>query len=111
MVFSQEDKGVIKNDFLEKNWSVYRTCKEHLTKKWNKVSIQRLLKRFHKHGSMDRRPGSGRPQMAMMEESQAMIEGIKWHNDKGIKMNSKLYEKHLEKELIPDIKRIMNGND
>ena len=32
-------------------------------------------------------------------------------NDKGIKMNSKLYKKHLEKELIPDIEQIMNRND
>ena len=32
-------------------------------------------------------------------------------NDKDIKMNSKLYKKHLEKELIPDIERIMNKND
>ena len=74
MVFSQEDKAVIKNDFLEKNWSAYQICKEHLTKKWNKVSIQRLLKRFHEHGSMDRRPGSGRPRTAMTEENEAMIE-------------------------------------
>ena len=33
MIFSQEDKAVIKNDFLEKNWSAYRICKEHPTKK------------------------------------------------------------------------------
>ena len=32
-------------------------------------------------------------------------------NDKGIKMNSKLSKKHLEKELTPDIERIMNKND
>ena len=73
MVFSQEDKAVIKNDFLEKNWSAYQICKEHPTKKWNKVSVQRLLKRFHEYGSMDRRPGSGRPGMAMTEENKVMI--------------------------------------
>ena len=32
-------------------------------------------------------------------------------NEKGIKMKSKLYKKHVEKELIPDIKRIINRND
>ena len=38
MVFSQEDKAVIKNDFLEKNWSAYHTKmnsklhKKHLEK-------------------------------------------------------------------------------
>ena len=76
MVFSQEDKAVIKNNFLEKNWSVYRIYKEHPTKKWNKVSVQRLLKRFHEHGSMDKRPRSGRPRTAMMEENEAMIEDL-----------------------------------
>ena len=73
MVFSQVDKAVIKNDFLEENWSAYRICEEHPTKKWNKVSVQRLLKRFHEHGSMDRRLGSGRPRTAMTEENEAMI--------------------------------------
>ena len=32
-------------------------------------------------------------------------------NDKDIKMNSKLYKKHLEKELIPEIEQTMNRND
>ena len=76
MVFSQENKAVIKNNFLEKNWSAYRICKEHPTEKWNKVSVQRLLKHFHEHGSMDRRSGSGRPQMAMTEENKATIEDL-----------------------------------
>ena len=46
MVFSSEEKAVIKNDFTEKEWSAFRTCKEHPTKKWNKISVQRLLNRF-----------------------------------------------------------------
>ena len=32
-------------------------------------------------------------------------------NEKGIKMNSELYKKHLKKELMPDKERIMNRND
>ena len=32
-------------------------------------------------------------------------------NDKGLKVNSKTYKKHLEKELIPDIERIMKRTD
>ena len=76
MVFSQEDKAVIRYNFLEKSWSVYQICKEHPTKKWNKVSLQILLKCFHEHGSMDRRPGSERPQTAMTEENKAMTEDL-----------------------------------
>ena len=32
-------------------------------------------------------------------------------NDKGLKVDSKTYKKKLEKELIPDIKRIMKRRD
>ena len=96
VVFSQEDKAVTKNDFLEKNWSVYWICKEHSTKKWNKVSIQRPLKHFYEHGSMDRRPGSGRPQTAMTEESEAMIEDLICSREEkpGIHMSPREIEKH-----------------
>ena len=61
MVFSSEDKAMIKNDFVEKGWSLSRICQKHSSKNWNRVSVHRLLKRFEKDGSMDRRPGSGRP--------------------------------------------------
>lgn len=36
--------------------------KDHLTKNWNKVSVQRLLNGFKKHSSMDRRHGLGIPE-------------------------------------------------
>jgi len=42
MVFSGDEKAVIKNDYLEKQWSAYRICKEHPTKKWHKTSVQNL---------------------------------------------------------------------
>ena len=50
MVFTDEDKAVIKNDYLEKEWKARRICKEHPTKKWNFASVHRLLKRFEEHG-------------------------------------------------------------
>ena len=31
-------------------------------------------------------------------------------NDKGLKVNSKTYKKNLEKELLPEVNRIMNNN-
>ena len=31
-------------------------------------------------------------------------------NDKGLKVNSKTYKKHLEKERLPEVNRIMNNN-
>ena len=59
LVFSSEDKAIIKNDFVEKGWSSYRICQEHPSKNWNRVSAHRLLKRFEKGASMDRRPRAG----------------------------------------------------
>ena len=76
MVFSDEDKAVIKNDFMEKNWSVYRICKEHPTKNWNQVSVRRLLKRFQCYGTMDRRSGSGRPRTVTTEENEMIVEEL-----------------------------------
>ena len=54
----------------------FRICKEHPTKKWNKVSVQRLLKRFQEHGSMDRRPGSGRPRTSTTAENEQIVEEL-----------------------------------
>jgi len=38
MVFSNDDKAVIKNDFVEKGWSAYRICKEQ--KQRNSIKVQ-----------------------------------------------------------------------
>ena len=76
MVFSLEDKAVIKNDFVEKGWSAYKICKEHPNKNWNTVSVFRLLKRFKEDDSMDRRPGSGRRRTVTTEENEELIESL-----------------------------------
>ena len=76
MVFSNEEKTIIKNDFNKKQWSAYRICKEHPTKNWNKVSVQRLLNRFKENGSMDRKPGSGRPRTATTAENEEIVEDL-----------------------------------
>ena len=73
MVFPSEEKAVIKNDFIEKEWSAYGVCKEHPTRNWNKVFVQRLLNCFEKHGTIHRGPGSGRPRTATSEENEEMI--------------------------------------
>ena len=62
MAFSSDEKAVIKNDFIEKEWSAYHIYKEHPPKDWNQVSVQRLLNGFKKYGSMDRRHGLGVPE-------------------------------------------------
>lgn len=50
MVFSSEDKAIIKNDYEEESWTAYRICKEHKSKEWVMRSVQCLLKRLRKVG-------------------------------------------------------------
>ena len=73
MAFSSEDKALIKNDFVEKGWSSYRIYQEHPSKHWNRVSVRRLLKQLEKYGSMNGRPGSGRPVTATTEENEEPV--------------------------------------
>ena len=96
MVFSNEEKAVIKNDFNEKQWSAYRICKEHPTKNWNKVSVQRLLNRFKENGSMDRRSGSGRPRTATTAENEEIVEDLICSQEEspGSHMSPREIEKH-----------------
>ena len=76
MVFSNGEKAVIKNDFLEIEWNAYKICKEHPTKSWNRVSVYILLKRFQEDNSMDRRAGSGRQRTITTEEKENLIENL-----------------------------------
>ena len=76
MVFSEEDKAVIKNDFEEKNWSAYQIWKNHTSKKWDYSSVKRLIKKIKETGSTDRRPGSGRPTTICTEENMNLIEEL-----------------------------------
>ena len=76
MVFSDDDKAVIKNDYVEKGWLAYRICKEHPAKKWYKGSVQRLINQFKENGTMKRRPGSGRPRYAITPEREEIAEQL-----------------------------------
>ena len=76
MVFSSKDKAIIKNDYEEKSWTVYRICKEHESKKWVLSSVQHLLKRFKEDGSMKRRTGSGRPITVTTDENAELVEEL-----------------------------------
>ena len=121
MVFSNEEKAVIKNDFNEKQWSAYRICKEHPTKNWNKVSVQRLLNRFKENGSMDRKSGSGRPRTATTAENEEIVEDLICSQEEspGSHMSPREIEKHTGisrssmRRMVKrkDIERIMKRRD
>ena len=46
-----------------------RTSKQN----WNRVSVHQLLKRFEKDGSMERRPGSSRPDTVTIEKNEELV--------------------------------------
>ena len=69
MVLSFEDKIIIQNDLEEKEWTAYKIWKEHPTKNWSISSVQRLVNKIKETGSIERRPGSGRPITATTEEN------------------------------------------
>lgn len=96
MVFSDEEKAVIKNDFLEKGWNANRICTEHPTTKWNRVSVYRLLKRFQANESMKRRPGSGRPVSITTVENEDLVEDLicSQEDNPGSHLSPREIEKH-----------------
>jgi len=61
MVFTTEDKILIKNLVLLKNYSSRRLIKEFPNKGWKKNGLDKLLRKIRATDSVDRKPGSGRP--------------------------------------------------
>jgi len=60
MVFSNEDKILIKSLYL-KGYTANRLTDKFPEKSWTKHGANKLLKQLRDTGTVDRRPGSGRP--------------------------------------------------
>lgn len=69
MVFTTEDKILIKNLVLLKEYSSRRLIKEFPSKNWNKNGLDNLLRKIRATNSVDRKPGSGRPRSTRTEEN------------------------------------------
>lgn len=76
MVFTNEDKIVIKNDIEEYGLNAYEIWRNHEKKNWDRVSVRRLVKRYLETGTMDRKKGSGRPVSATNEENTDVVEEL-----------------------------------
>ena len=61
---SQEDAILIKTLYLSKQYGAQRLMSELPDKGWKLGSIDSLLKRIRKTGTIVRQPGSGRPRSA-----------------------------------------------
>ena len=70
MVFSEEDKILIKNLYVYKGYSAGQLISEFPEKGWKLKSLNYLLKKLCKTDSTDRKPGSGRPRTEGMRSSQ-----------------------------------------
>ena len=68
MVFSDEDKILIKSLYL-KRYIAKRFTDEFPEKGWTKHDVNKLLKKLWDTGTVDRRPGSCRPRSARTEEN------------------------------------------
>lgn len=69
MVFSRDDKALIRTCFEEKGWRGQQICKEFPRKKWSRSSVNYVISNIERRGTIDRKPGSGRPKTAAIEEN------------------------------------------
>jgi len=69
MVFSEEDKILIKNLYVYKGYSARQLLGEFPEKGWKLRSINYLLKKLCETDSTNRKPGSGRQRIEGMHSS------------------------------------------
>ena len=77
VVFSREDKAIIKNDYEEKGWTTYRI--EYVKSTSQEIGywvLFNVLRRFKEDGSMKRKTGSGRPINVTTDENAELIEEL-----------------------------------
>lgn len=73
MPISEKDRHTIETVFLEKGWSARKMCAEFPSRGWAVMSVQNIIKKVRETGSSDRRPGSGRPATAVVQENMEFV--------------------------------------
>jgi len=69
MKITDEDAVLIKNLYLLKGWGARKLLNEFPDKGWKLGSIDYLLKKIRKTGTVNKLPGSGRPRSARTDEN------------------------------------------
>ena len=76
MVFTAEDKILIKHLVLLKDYSSRRLIKELPNNGWNKNGLDKLLRKIRATDSVDRKPGSGRPRSMRTAEKIEAVQDL-----------------------------------
>jgi hypothetical protein len=76
MVFSKEDKILIKSLRELKGYSSRRFLREFQTNNWTRRGLDYLLAKIDRSGSVDRVEGSGRPRTARTDGNIAVVENL-----------------------------------
>jgi len=72
MILSDEDKILIKSLYL-KGYAAKRLTDEVPEKSWTKRGVNKLFKKLQDTGTVNRRPGSGRPRRARSQENDKLL--------------------------------------
>jgi transposase len=76
MVFSDEDKALIKHFYLIKGYGPLKLMSEFPEKNWKRGGLNKLLKKLRETGTAERRKGSGRPKSARTKENVSAVEEL-----------------------------------
>ena len=71
-LLTDQDKVLIRALRKEK----YLSLKEYPNCEWKKATVQKFLKKLRETGSIERRPGSGRPKSSKTEENINTVEQL-----------------------------------
>ena len=75
-LLTDQDKVLIRALRKEKYLSLYQILEEYTNREWKKKTVQKFLKKLRETGSIERRPGSGRPKSARTEENINAVEQL-----------------------------------
>ena len=75
-LLTDQDKVLIRALRKEKYLSLNQILKEYPNREWKKKTVQKFLKKLRETGSIERRPGSGRPKSARTEENINAVEQL-----------------------------------
>jgi len=76
MKIAPEDAVLIKNLYLSKGWGARKLLNEFPGKGWKLGSIDYLLKKIRKTGTVNRQPGSGRPLSVRTDENIETVDDL-----------------------------------